>query len=280
MPGVQQSGDCRRRPVLGVGDRGRFLCRTRGTWESQGNPRVHDLAAVSGRAHRVPATVSSVISGCPHRALPEELDPAFECEVMQQGDWTWRDVSAPQLSAHRRHRPRRLQAHERRERCPLRSERGRRARAGRVDAAATRTMRFWRWIGTAMDSIDDGSELFGNHTPARPDLPDVTTPNGFEALKFVETPAYGAEPCATKSSTARDAVFSRLVLWRDVNHNGISEPDELQPVASVGPQGHQHRVQEQPPRRRYGNEFRQRSRVLWRTASTTTSSMCGCNWRD
>ena len=40
--------------------------------------------------------------------------------------------------------------------------------------------------------IDDGSELFGNYTPARPDTPGVTTPNGFEALKFVESAAYGA----------------------------------------------------------------------------------------
>ena len=41
--------------------------------------------------------------------------------------------------------------------------------------------------------IDDGGELFGNHTPARPDNREITTANGFEALKFVETPAYGAE---------------------------------------------------------------------------------------
>jgi hypothetical protein len=31
--------------------------------------------------------------------------------------------------------------------------------------------------------IDDGTELFDNHTPARPDLPGITTANGFEALK-------------------------------------------------------------------------------------------------
>ena len=55
--------------------------------------------------------------------------------------------------------------------------------------------------------IDDGSELFGNHTPARPDTPDVTTPNGFEALKFVESTAYGAS--SGTASSMREMPRSR-----------------------------------------------------------------------
>ena len=81
--------------------------------------------------------------------------------------------------------------------------------------------------------IDDGAELFGNHTPARPDTPGVTTPNGFEALKFVESAAYGVSE-RNGVINARDGAFSRLLLWRDLNHNGISEPEELQPVTESG----------------------------------------------
>ena len=79
--------------------------------------------------------------------------------------------------------------------------------------------------------------------------PEITTPNGFEALKFVESSAYG-QSARNGVIDSRDAAYARLVLWRDLNHNGISEPDELQPVAGIGADGAQHRVQEQQTRRR------------------------------
>ena len=59
--------------------------------------------------------------------------------------------------------------------------------------------------------IDDGSELFGNHTPVYGDRADITTLNGFEALKFAEGPTWGAS-YAEGRIDARDAIFSRLAL--------------------------------------------------------------------
>src|SRR5262249_41035911 len=59
--------------------------------------------------------------------------------------------------------------------------------------------------------IDDGSELFGNHTPVYGDRSDVTTMNGFEALKFTEGPSWGTS-YAEGRIDARDGVFSQLLL--------------------------------------------------------------------
>ena len=72
--------------------------------------------------------------------------------------------------------------------------------------------------------IDDGSELFGDHTPMRD---GSIAHNGFEALRDFDSNGDGV-------IDARDAVWSRLLVWIDANHDGISTPDELQPISSTG----------------------------------------------
>jgi hypothetical protein len=79
--------------------------------------------------------------------------------------------------------------------------------------------------------IDDGSELFGNHTPAVNAA--VYARNGFEALKFLEAPEFGPSR-ADMRIDQRDAPFEALLLWTDRNQNGISEPDELQRACEAG----------------------------------------------
>ena len=111
-------------------------------------------------------------------------------------------------------------------------------------------------------AIDDGSELFGDHTPAYPSGPVVTTANGFEALKFLESPSWGA----SRSDGAvgiGDAPFARLLLWRDENHNGLSESGELRSAADAGVRGIATDYKEKKRRDRFGNEFRQRGTILW-----------------
>ncbi len=127
--------------------------------------------------------------------------------------------------------------------------------------------------------IDDGSELFGNHTPARPDTPEVTTPNGFEALKFVESAAYGLSE-RNGVIDARDAAFARLLLWRDLNHNGLSEPEELQPVAESGLEAIHTEYKNSRRVDKHGNEFRQRSRVLWADGQYDHIFDVWLVWRD
>lgn len=109
--------------------------------------------------------------------------------------------------------------------------------------------------------IDDGSELFGNHTPVYPEG-DVTAANGFEALAFMQGPAFGRSEIDQKID-ARDAIFSRLLLWRDANHNGVSEPGELRSLAGSGALALETAYKTARRRDRHGNEFRQRARALW-----------------
>lgn len=70
--------------------------------------------------------------------------------------------------------------------------------------------------------IDDGSELFGNWTPLRSGARAV---NGFEALKELDSSADAVVDVL-------DAEWSALLLWTDVNHDGVSQPEELQHVAA------------------------------------------------
>lgn len=69
--------------------------------------------------------------------------------------------------------------------------------------------------------VDDGSELFGNHTP----LPGgATAANGFEALA-----PYDANHDLVIDSS--DPVWASLTLWTDLNHDGISQAAELLPAS-------------------------------------------------
>jgi hypothetical protein len=112
--------------------------------------------------------------------------------------------------------------------------------------------------------IDSGAELFGNHTPTtNTSQSDITAANGFEALRFSEGPSFGRSR-RDGVVDARDAVFSRLVLWRDLNHNGISEPGELQPLCESDLVQIETDYRTSRRTDRFGNEFRQRAQGVWR----------------
>jgi hypothetical protein len=110
--------------------------------------------------------------------------------------------------------------------------------------------------------IDNGSELFGNSTPGYPDQSKPTAANGFEALKMLEGPYYGGGHLDSILD-AQDAAFGRLLLWRDANHNGVSEPDELQSAAAAGLLSLAADYHHSGRHDRYGNEFRQQAFSWW-----------------
>ncbi len=110
--------------------------------------------------------------------------------------------------------------------------------------------------------IDNGRELFGNFTPAYADAPEPRSANGFEALLFTEGPGYGVSRLDRRIS-ADDAIFGRLLLWRDLNHNGLSEPDELQAASDAGLLAISTDYQTSGRRDRHGNEFRLRAPSWW-----------------
>ena len=65
--------------------------------------------------------------------------------------------------------------------------------------------------------ITDGSEIFGDNTPLKN---GTTAAHGFAALAELDDNGDGKVDAADKT-------FSKLGVWRDLNHNGISEAGEI-----------------------------------------------------
>lgn len=107
----------------------------------------------------------------------------------------------------------------------------------------------WQW------QIDSGSELFGNYTAQQPS----DNPNGFLALAEFDKPANGGS--GDGLIDYRDAVFARLLLWTDDNHNGISEPGELHSLAEFGITVIDLRYHMNSWKDSYGNVFRFKGRI-------------------
>lgn len=78
--------------------------------------------------------------------------------------------------------------------------------------------------------IDNGLELLGGMSPG---------PNGFATLLWydgvtnLDATGSGRHPRDGMLDSA-DALFSKLILWTDINHNGVSEEDELESVGHAG----------------------------------------------
>jgi hypothetical protein len=113
--------------------------------------------------------------------------------------------------------------------------------------------------------IDDGGELFGNHTRL---MDGSFAKNGYEALAQYDEPINGGN--GNGVIDPGDAVFARLLIWTDWNHDGKTDAGELQTLSEAGIVAidlayHADRKQD-----RYGNEFRFRGRALRSTGDDDT----------
>jgi hypothetical protein len=121
-------------------------------------------------------------------------------------------------------------------------------------------------------TIDSGREMFGNYTL----MPNgLLASNGFVALAAFDAPELGGN--GNGIIDPGDAVFSRLRVWIDSNHDGKSAPSELKTLDDIGIVALEFAFRDSRRRDQYGNLLRYWSRAWIRVASGRVVAVDTCD---
>lgn len=109
------------------------------------------------------------------------------------------------------------------------------------------------WLALPRNGVvSSAQDLFGNLTPQ--EIVKDHPANGFRALAVYDQPDHGGDGNGTID--AHDAIWEKLRVWIDRNHDGISQPGELHSLEAVGVEKISLHYQASPMVDRYGNQFR------------------------
>ena len=106
--------------------------------------------------------------------------------------------------------------------------------------------------------ISGGRELFGNATP-QPPPPDNEELNGFLALTEFDKIYNGGNEDG--KINRQDMIFANLRLWRDTNHNGISDEGELFTLDDLDVRAIDLDYRQSRRTDEHGNQFKYRAKV-------------------
>jgi len=106
--------------------------------------------------------------------------------------------------------------------------------------------------------ITSARDLFGNITPQP--LTNSHAPSGFAALSIYDTAAYGGNN--NGAIDPGDAIWPSLRVWIDVNHDGISQPEELHALGEIGIERILLRYEITQYTDLYGNHFRYKGHLI------------------
>jgi hypothetical protein len=113
--------------------------------------------------------------------------------------------------------------------------------------------------GDGKGRIDNGTQLF-TELPAQPGASVKVRATGFPALATFDQPENGGNGDGQIDS--RDAVYSKLRVWVDLNHNGVSDPGELFSLPQLGISSISLKHEKNRWIDAFGNRFGRRTRIV------------------